>query len=451
MPPRKKPSSRPKAKKQPKRKSPPRKPASRRQVQRKSSPKGRKRQSSKSKKRQTPKGRRKQAPKRQTSVGRKPQTSRSSRTVPTNKASAGNVSSQFVPQEKPIQLGSLGENIAINGLKSFTVWENKKYNKIIYLLGEYHTTLGSCPANIPNQITAPEFFFSLLNSTNKLLDVIMELPIHAVAKKKHDKKLMFLFDYQGKGGMTSTFASLLNKRCIINTSNSNCGYLNHVRFHAVDVRRYEPLAPVMKFYDLIASIVFFKDPPIPIVNELSKLKPSLWKFEDNTAGDIIRRYFNLFKISKQLNNISDSNVASRIVEEFTNSVKTYVNDFPLAINPVEAINKMEELVRSVDRNNKKLVEHKIRMYAGEAITIVTGILAVLMDVYALARMFRTYRNVLGQLNGDPTNIIVYTGNTHTLFYQRVLTQLGFDMVEEAKQINTSEQCLLAKSFKPKWI
>ena len=59
----------------------------------------------------------------------------------------------------------------------------------------------------------------------------------------------------------------------------------------------------------------------------------------------------------------------------------------------------------------------------DPLTALIDAAVTIMDAYALARMFRSFRQVKGKHSEDPSNIIVYAGAYHTARYARFLTLL----------------------------
>ncbi len=66
------------------------------------------------------------------------------------------------------------------------------------------------------------------------------------------------------------------------------------------------------------------------------------------------------------------------------------------------------------------------------------LLASVMDVYTIVRMFRTYTPTVTKFSGRARNVIIYAGMLHTGRYRQILQHLGFTTVYSK---TASDRCL----------
>ena len=98
-----------------------------------------------------------------------------------------------------------------------------------------------------------------------------------------------------------------------------------------------------------------------------------------------------------------------------------------------------------DTDFKSKVSEKLALDVSQILTEIT---AGLMDVYLLARMFRSYEKEKLPLNykKPADRIIVYAGYGHVRKYRDILIDIGFKLVNyTTEDISELNQCLLFHS------
>ena len=109
----------------------------------------------------------------------------------------------------------------------------------------------------------------------------------------------------------------------------------------------------------------------------------------------------------------------------TEKMKKEMKDAPACIKKI--------LIKSVDGRLeyfKPMIEHALNFYMSliPTINMIGG--AIIMDIYALSRLFKRF-NIQQKDRGMPdiiSNVIIYTGGVHSEYYKTTLKQCGFDVV-----------------------
>lgn len=131
------------------------------------------------------------------------------------------------------------------------------------------------------------------------------------------------------------------------------------------------------------------------------------------------------KIIKQLKNIKDLRVRGLLRESLLS-----IRDQFRSINWDELLYRLDRYILAHDPDNSFF----------EQLTIAFSFVAELMDLYLLARLFRSYSVTKYRYSDESKNVIIYAGSHHCIRYRIFLSQLGF--VERAYiQSKDDNQCL----------
>ena len=249
----------------------------------------------------------------------------------------------------------------ILGPVSYT--EYKMGNVNISLFGEVHTILEDC-VDMERSIPFDGFLKSILTQTpEKFYDFYIEFPYTKDP----------ITEFRGSDSMVNlnlvkdSFGDCLRL-------NKNCDYKN-TRMHYVD---YRESGGINTYTDMYREI--FHGQRLPGPDDLS-----FKNFEK--CGIIIKKYIKTDpRLNKQMR-------------------QSY-------INPQLYINFSNDYIDEQIRQNSD------RVYLEPASFVF--LFTIVMDVYALARMFRTF-NVGSNMPSKPTNIIVYVGDYHADNYSNFFT------------------------------
>ena len=342
----------------------------------------------------------------------------------------------------------------VSGLSYFKILQNKKLNKIVYLLGEFHTLSSDCPLNISQNIHVSDFFFNLLNSTNKPIDVFLEfdyrvsneVPLERFMKNRWESSNLFNERYYSPAsGMWEIFNKLAIEGCLTgHITNDGCEYYrNRVRFHSGDVRDTDTL--VNRFLRYIRFHII----PTHLINvdDMSEFKI----LEDPL---IYRKlvYENLItsKAFKQIDNIADNNIKNIIKNEIFNEIEQQIEIY----NYPKIMSFIEEYNNNNNNNNNNIITN-LTKYQYKLKDDLFTLDCMVMDMYILGRMFRTFTNPKNPLinETEPSNIIIYSGLLHSKTYERHLNNLGFEPIYEGTPYSKyfNKNCTRIPDFKPIWI
>ena len=342
----------------------------------------------------------------------------------------------FVPPQIPEKYQEI--NTFVSGLKHFIVLYSQKYDKIVYLLGEYHMYEG-CSTSSQPLITADKFFFNLMDTTQKFLDVFLEVGLSP------EEKSAYKFDIssskvsnlkrKGIGYLEKTLSKLSKKNCGVNIYKENqnfqkCSYKNS-RIHSVDIRRSKHsfsnyLANLITF--LLYCIKFPIRPKQTCTTEQKFLNNQTDFLHDELIIKHLNDYFTKVKIERQITNIKYPEVRQFVM-----------NKYQQLIDNVSLINYnyIRSVIRVQDETKKDYLINEIVDYISN-----------FMDIYAFPRLFRSFRKLEGVYSEDPKNIIIYGGGFHTGEYNDWLKELGFETIYSTYNKNGEDNCIEIKNFTP---
>jgi hypothetical protein len=357
-------------------------------------------------------------------------------------------------------MAQLEEKTYVTGLASLTVMSSSKYKKLVYILGEIHNKEYQCPEDLLNVIPADQLFLKLLNSCpdETLLDVYLEETFNSEHEKgdrffdtitKHN--FIALSDEQSvershKGGyMENVLQVLYSSGCLTDSIDSCQIYKNHVRFHLADIRApystKESKTPFSTYINLIFGLTTAHMYPVEYVTlniqKLRTIGPLFDSVENvrNGLRDMIKNY----RIDKQLNNIK----YKQIQEFLSTLMTTYMSE-----NEDRLVwSNIKPFVQIIEDDSTKDACLNIFITKNGTMLFIT---IILMDIFLISRIFRTFKDTPGKLNGEPTNIIIYAGDAHAVNYKKILKYLEFDTVFEHKNHDDTMACLDITNFKMQW-
>jgi hypothetical protein len=371
-------------------------------------------------------------------VTKKPTTTRKSRTIKkgprvSNKAKISyQYPIDYIAPKEPEKYQEI--NTYVSGLNHFIVLYSLKYNKIVYLLGETHMYEG-CSLTSQPMINANQFFFNLMNSTQKFLDIFLEIGLSPEDKSvyKFDiltKKYSNL-ERKGVGFLEKTLQDLSKANCGVNIYSENrnfkkCNYKN-ARVHSADIRYSKHIFSTY-IGNLIQFLLYCIQYPLKPADECKRLQNIDKDFlQDQTILKHINNFFTDVKIKRQIDNIKYPEVVDFIMKKY----RDLLNNVYL-IN----YNYVREVVKITDFNEKyKLIKE------------IVDYISNYMDLYLFPRIFRSFRNIPGVYSEDPKNIIIYGGSFHTGEYFKWLKELEFNVVYSAYD-KKEHNCVQIKNFTP---
>ena len=304
----------------------------------------------------------------------------------------------------------------ISPLISLSYHTSSIYNKYIYIFGEQHGSVGTC--SIKNVY---DFIINQISNIPKMIDVFLETPyIHKTGKYSTPLPVDILTKFRYEF-----------KKCL--DIKKNCQYPN-IRFHNADIRSSmsveNPFLLQLEnyivdiYYDIInKDNISYKSNKNNLIDLLTnkKYKQERDKYQKAfKSSDLLIKYlletYNKFKLEKQQEKISSQQVKDLLLLYFTNSIEK----------------KSENLkflqLHSILQEIKKFpinIPKKIPNYLEKLSSSMIQLIAPVMDMYLVARMFRTFKNVKYQNSKEPQYIIIYVGNFHANIYRDILFDLEF--------------------------
>jgi len=258
----------------------------------------------------------------------------------------------------------------------------------VYNLHDAHVHPKKCGEG---SMMASEWIIRVLKSADVFVDVFIETapPVKTFFGGKKYKE----YEYELRPGALADLVKELNQ-CI--TQKEDCPAPNS-RIHGVDVRQIGRVLQkqIEKAYpDPETSDISFDEAVLRVI-------------------DLSVEIFASVKMQKQVRD-SDKCIFEKLVKKFRESLK----DCLLEIN-------MPAIV-----------------YADRIKSLTMCIGGVLMDIYLLGRLFKTFdaSKEKGQ-PGGVHNAIIYTGLHHAIEYKRILTSCGFEVVFEGRSSGDEDQCV----------
>jgi hypothetical protein len=359
----------------------------------------------------------------------------------------------------------------IGGPKNLTVHWSRKFNKLIYIFGEFHQQTMNCytkfpetrSLSYPNIMNIQDFVIELFKTTDKYIDFFAEFP-------SFGKKNMF---YSDRTHRFIPFASddyRLNKlfqkfkQCIESDTRGsyNC-QLGRVHFFDVRSSNSDPtdcvsklmrwfltgttdtkLIPgilsnqhIRKILEIFNSHLTTRSSAIKLfrahilgniynVTELQRLKN-----KDKDLGDNLEKFIE-DEIAKIVNTTHQE-----LIDDITR-IEPYCIKLDIKTNPNYTLSALETV---------NLVQ-SFNTFANHMITIVS----IIPDLYVLSRMFKNFNlqklAYTGAIQYDQPqeahNIVLYAGDQHAQRCRRFLNFLEFEEVGKsgnAEEDNPSDSCI----------
>lgn len=286
--------------------------------------------------------------------------------------------------------------------------EIKYKNKHFYLIGEHHTDDTSC--NYKNgDILIPDLIELMVRTTPKVIDLFIERQIET---KKIKTVKNFLRATHDK------FEKCIRKLCIH----------KNMRIHNVDIRSKKIDSTVDLIYRYAKASLKNKD-VYDLEKEIKKNKNEITKLLGNqklikeAIDDTIEFHD---KISKQLDNINDQKIKS----ELRKFILKIQNELPYK----------KVTYKDLLSNNKVIYEYLKRFLSSYRISY--------MDLYCLARIFRSFKQIKDKPSNDPQNIIIHAGDHHIRNYMNFLIDIGGKVIYEKENKNRYKyNCINIKDVK----
>lgn len=350
----------------------------------------------------------------------------------------------------------------ISGPKTLSVHWSDKYQKLIYVFGEFHGRKESCryvrckrgqvfnpESNIcipekstqarelisrgvnlkshTNYLPIDQYFDKLFLNTDVFIDYFVEVPTYGKVEGEWAKKKYYADSYIADVMEQSANCVQAAKR-----SEEKCAL---IRAHYIDIRRntLESFG-VRNFLD-----TFYYAQEMNIKKMKRKLKEpqfasiidAMTRSEDEIFEYFMQEYRNSPYNSKELQRSYIKEDIDKFAEKI---IRESVNQEYILLN---------ELAQKIQREPTGLV---VEQFVNE----LTSPNARMVDPYTLARIFKRFdvekSHILERKREqpvEPRNIIIYAGNAHSENYRDFFDEIGFIKLEETQEYNYADdiRCL----------
>jgi hypothetical protein len=291
-----------------------------------------------------------------------------------------------------------------------------KYNKHIYIFGDYHDRNIRCPIGSNKENTV--YFLDLLKSftilknsdnTPKVIDYFFEL-----AFKNKMRPFIKPFGEDYLRDVNELFDNCLQLKKDL------CQYKN-VRMHYSDVRKIKEIKPFYELRYYFNNLIKYYNTREEIYKE--NLEQTQIKKNDiiNNLSDLsdkgIDYLIYISKSNKQLDNLEFPDLKPLIKTYSENKMRVLFKNFN--IDKVKNIFSLGDEMIKGNFPNKKEIDMIETFYKQ-----LLDLKAYLMDIYLFARMFRKFKKTETH-SEPPTNIVIYVGSWHAENYRKLLDLLGF--------------------------
>ena len=342
----------------------------------------------------------------------------------------------------------------IGGPKNLTVHYSKKYNKMIYIFGEYHSDIVDCDTRFGDESTKEkwdepnskkmrvEYFLSeFIRTTDVFLDIFLEFPI---IPKKEGKYHDYLQPFPANIRLNKLLENF--KKCLQRDTRTEVCKL--ARIHFFDIRLFDNRGKLTStnktnsFYYKLNNILIFKDKD-------KKLKRLRLFVEDKVIKEV------LFDLSHPdveefkkiwINHLTDLSYNKKELERLENDdpkMKDTILHF-IQKEITETVMKYRDMwkknVNIVLKNDEYTDAEFIDAFTTIKISILT-VNAIYTDLYTLLRIFKTFNmsemkeKAYKEATDQPDkahNIIIYGGDFHSQTYRKFFTDiLNFENIEVA--------------------
>jgi hypothetical protein len=348
----------------------------------------------------------------------------------------------------------------ISGPSTLTVHKSDDDKIMVYIIGEEHNGIKDCSMfekeknedwndKNPDKMTIDYFLYELMKTTSAYLDIYFEFP--AFKKELHGYHPYFQFSRPGNH-LTNLFEKF--KNCIgASRSKDDCAL---ARIHFFDSRYIDNNGSIValtdvdklsyKIYDLKGthkSLDKLTNSYIDLIKN-KKVNYILKSLGQETTDEKFAVFWikqlNNELINKETKSGKYQNRRRNAEEIVTMNVLKSLMENEIVKKAMKYRKKFIELVTNIfeELNKGKSMNKNIFVDAfydlAECITSITVIVA---DIYLLARLFKdfdmtkieTHGNFITDQPTNPYNVIIYSGNAHSVLYRRFLNEVaGFEEI-----------------------
>jgi len=360
----------------------------------------------------------------------------------------------------------------IGGSFSLTCHWSEEYKKMIYIFGEFHTNTADCsefPVYQNTSMLVEDFIYELIDKTDVFIDIFLE--VNSMKRKENE--------YDSYDGISSSrsISQLFDKlkKCIqYNTRHDNACRLarvNYVDVRGINNNKYNDFySYIFNIYNVNYYHTKYIDELFEDYNEDKISKDQFDQLEQQKNKetfdeikniiDLNNKKFKLFSdlksdnvenfwleqmykneyVEHELKKITDENLRQKIKDFFEYNIRTLVYS-----NKQNWIDNIAIILDKKTTMNDYLTS--VRFVFGPCNTL----LALIVDMYTICRMFKDFdiekKPYEGADDKDQpkraNNIIIYTGDIHSIFYRKFLDEMQFEKIIAKSQ---SLSCIDLRNF-----
>ena len=301
----------------------------------------------------------------------------------------------------------------ISGPMSLTYQTSKEYDMNVYIFGEAHGMEKNCmELKKSNYMNVTNYLKKVFSNSDKFIDFYLEDVLFRTVKsgRREDFLTMLRDDFTD---------------CLHPSKRTKCKFKT-IRAHFVDVRQIEKKSDpylTSPIYELIFYSLGWTDKK-PTDKKISN-KVALLNSYEGVAKYMLNIAINTPIIQKELDRCSLDK--EKMLSIFYNIL---INMYPVFFD----IKTLKLLSRKEISDQEKAV----------ILTIIAG---PIVDIYTIARMFKTFKKT-NYFPVKPKNIIYYAGEAHSGFVRAFLNSLGFNLqFRRSPDTETYVRCLDMKGIR----
>jgi hypothetical protein len=357
----------------------------------------------------------------------------------------------------------------IGGPKNLTVHWSSKYNKLIYIFGEFHQQTMNCYTKFPetralvypNIMNIQDFVIELFKTTDKYIDFFGEFPSFGKKNRFYmvDRNAPFIPFASDDFRLNKLFQKF--RKCI--ESDTRGSYNCQLgRVHFFDVRccndvTTDCISTLMRWF--VSGAHDTKNIPAILTNQQTEKTLEVFSGYLKTTtkaitlfrAHILGNTYNATELQRLKN--KDKKLGDQLEKFITAEITRIVNVTLVELNqdiknilPYCKILKNPTNPLSVFQTRNMI--QSFMTFANHMVTIV----AIIPDLYVLSRMFKNFDleklAYAGAIQNDQPreahNIVLYAGDTHAQRCRRFLNLLEFEEVGKtgkSEEDNVSDSCI----------
>lgn len=300
------------------------------------------------------------------------------------------------------------------------------------LLGDMHfSKMGDCANSSAKSIDITDWLHMILktSTTGNVVDLYLE---------SQERSPTFIDKFTQQLGITSSpghIHDVINyfssKQCLSKIKTKCARLYPGARIHYVDPRS-KPVSNLMQFMQHLKPLLFTSN-EVPLaqlntVQDSAEFKKIVgWLKARPTARDVlasVKSNFGVLKITKQLDNMKSED-RKLILEWFKKETKSLESSVTgIAFNHYSE--RMREAASDKNFTSRSYVE--LLTSAPYLFSFVLEATLLEMDMYALGRMFRSFKD-----GAKPERIVVYAGDHHIRNYESCIKYMGGKLIESGEQ------------------